>query len=179
MASLWSAGSRRRGGRSAGRVDGRPHRCRGGAVARRLGSRRVSELRVVGELPLPCDVGRAWDVFRRVEEWSHWDWMGSADARWLEGEPWTVGARLRLGHRPFTFDGAVVVADPPHEVVWEAPGFGMAGHHAFRFTPREGGCVMQSAETFRGPGARSIRPLVRWYWRRHMLSFRRHLAVAR
>jgi len=62
----------------------------------------------------------------------------------------------RLGHRPFTFDGVVVVADPPYEVVWEAPGFGVQGHHAFRFTPRVGGCVMQSAETFRGPGARSM-----------------------
>lgn len=138
----------------------------------------MSVLRVVGELPLPCDPHRAWEVFSRVEDWPSWDWMGSADAAWLEGEAWTVGARLRLGHRPFTFDGVVVVADPPREVVWEAPGLGIQGHHAFRFPPRPGGCAIQSAETFVGPGARVIRPLVRWYWRRHLTSFRRHLATA-
>ncbi len=139
----------------------------------------MRRLRVIGELPLPCSPERAWEVFARVEDWPAWDWMGSADARWLSGEPWTAGARLRLGHRPFTFDGVLVVADPPREVMWEAPGFGIQGHHAFRFRRRPGGgCVMQSAETFTGPGARALRPLVRWYWRRQMLGFRRHLAAA-
>ena len=42
-------------------------------------------------------------MWSRVEDWPRWDWMGSADARWLSGEPWTVGARLRVGHRPRTF----------------------------------------------------------------------------
>lgn len=139
----------------------------------------MSVLRVVGELPLPHPPERAWEVFARVEDWPRWDWLGSRDARWLEGEPWTVGALLRLGHRPVTFDGVLVVCDPPREVVWEAPGLGIQGHHAFRFPARPGGCTIQSAETFEGPGARAIRPLVRWYWRRHLLAFREHLATAR
>jgi hypothetical protein len=138
----------------------------------------VSVLRVVGELPLGCTPERAWAVFARVEDWPEWDRLGSLHARWLGGEPWTVGARLRLGRRPFTFDGVVVSADPPREVAWEAPGLGIRGHHAIRFPARPGGCAMQGAETFTGPGARALRPLVRWYWRRHMLSFRRHLATA-
>ncbi len=137
----------------------------------------MSTLRVVGELPLPCSPERAWELFARVEDWPRWDRLGSRDAGWLDGDPWTVGARLRLGHRPFTFDGVLVVADPPREVVWEAPGFGIQGHHAFRFPERPGGCAIQSAETFTGPGARTIKPLVRWYWRRHLMSFRAHVAA--
>jgi hypothetical protein len=137
--------------------------------------RAVSVLRVVAELPLAHPPERAWEAFARVEDWPAWDRLGSLDARWLEGEPWTVGARLRLGRRPFTFDGVVVVADPPREVAWEARGVGIRGHHAFRFPERPGGCAIQGAETFTGRGARALRPLVRWYWRRHMLAFRRHL----
>jgi hypothetical protein len=136
----------------------------------------MSTLRVVGELPLPVDPAHAWEVFARVEDWPAWDWMGSRDAAWIDGDPWTVGARLRLGHRPFTFVGVVTVADPPRVVVWEAPGLGIQGHHAFRFPARPGGCAIRSEETFTGPGARLLRPLVRWYWRRQMLAFRRHLA---
>ena len=34
---------------------------------------------------------------------------------------------------------------------------------------------MRMEETFSGRGARLIKPLVRWFWRRQMLAFRRHL----
>jgi hypothetical protein len=136
----------------------------------------MSVLRVRGELPLPVSPERAWEVFSRVEDWPRWDWMGSRDARWLSGEPWTLGAVIRVGHRPFTFDGVITVADPPREVVWEAGGAGIQGHHSWRFVPHGDGCLIQSVETFRGPGARLLRPLVRWYWGRQMRSFRRFVA---
>src|SRR5262249_62137774 len=44
----------------------------------------------VGSLPLALPPERAWERFARVEDWPRWDWMGSADARWLAGDPWTV-----------------------------------------------------------------------------------------
>jgi hypothetical protein len=33
-------------------------------------------------------------------------------------------------------------------------------------------------ETFSGRGARLMRPLVRWFWRRQMLAFRRWVVAA-
>ena len=39
---------------------------------------------------------RAWDVWSRVEDWPRWEWMGSADAGWVEGPPWTAGAVAAL-----------------------------------------------------------------------------------
>jgi hypothetical protein len=101
--------------------------------------------------------------------------MGSAGARWLAGEPWTVGARLRVGHRPWTFECTVVVVRPPHEVVWEGRGLGIHGRHAMRFRPHPSGCLVETAEIFTGPGARLLRPLIRWFWRRQLRAFRRQL----
>ena len=133
-------------------------------------------LRLTGELPLPASADRAWRAWSVVEDWPRWDWVGSADARWLSGEPWTVGARLRVGHRPRTFSAVLVVVSPPGEITTEAAGFGIGGRHTYRFLPRGEGCVMRMEETFTGRGARLLRPLVRWFWHRQMLAFRRHLA---
>jgi hypothetical protein len=72
----------------------------------------MSRLEVLGSIPVPAAPEHAWRVWSRVEEWPSWDWLGSADARWLEGEPWTVGARLRVGHRPGRLDCVIVVANP-------------------------------------------------------------------
>ena len=127
----------------------------------------------IGSLVVPVPPERAWALWSRVEDWPRWDWMGSADARWLEGDPWTVGARLRVGHRPGTFDCVVVRARPPEEVSWEGAGFGFAGRHVFRFLPHPGGTLVQTEETFTGRGAPLLRPLIRWFWRRQLLAFRR------
>lgn len=138
----------------------------------------MSVLRVAGELPLPVSAERAWEVWSRVEDWPRWDWMGSADARWLSGEPWTVGARLRVGHRPRTFDAVLVAVAPPGEITTEAGGLGIGGRHTYRFLARGEGCVFRMEETFSGRGARLAKPLVRWFWRRQMLAFRRWVVTA-
>lgn len=136
----------------------------------------MSELRVAGELPLPVSSEEAWRAWSRVEDWPRWDWVGSADARWLSGEPWTVGARLRVGHRPRTFDAVLVVVDPPREITWESGGLGIRGRHVHRFLARgDGRSAMRMEEVFTGRGARLMRPLVRWFWRRQMRAFRRYL----
>lgn len=136
-------------------------------VARRW---RLSPLSVRGSLPLPLPADEAWAVFAPVERWREWDWKGSADARWLEGPPWTVGSRLRVGHRPFTFDCVVVEADPPESVAWEGRGLWFHGRHTFAFTPAPGGgCVVEQREVFTGHGARLLRPLIRWFWH-HQLT---------
>ncbi|HMN99662.1 MAG TPA: SRPBCC family protein [Miltoncostaeaceae bacterium] len=138
----------------------------------------MAELRVVGELPLSVSAERAWELWSRVEDWPRWDWVGSADARWLQGEPWTEGARLRVGHRPRTFDAVLVVVDPPREVTTQARGLGIGGRHTYRFLSRGNGCVFRMEETFHGRGARLLKPLVRWYWGRQMLAFRRFAEAA-
>jgi len=135
----------------------------------------VSRLAVVGSLPMPASPERVWAVWSRVEDWPRWDWMGSADARWLAGRPWTEGARLRVGHRPFTFDCVLVEARPPERVAWVGRGAGIEGRHTFRFLPHPDGCLLEMSETFTGPGARMLRPLVRWFWGHQLRALRRHL----
>jgi hypothetical protein len=127
----------------------------------------------VGSLPVPVAPEEAWALWSRVEDWPRWDWMGSAHACWLAGEPWTEGARLRVGHRPGTFDCVVVAARPPREVAWEGRGLWFHGHHAFRFLPHPRGALVQTEETFTGMGAPLLRPLIRWFWRRQLRAFAR------
>jgi hypothetical protein len=83
-----------------------------------------------------------------------------------------------VGHRPRTFDAVLVVVDPPGEITTEAGGLGIGGRHTYRFLPRGEGCVFRMEETFRGRGARLMKPLVRWFWRRQMLAFRHWVMTA-
>ena len=128
-------------------------------------------------MPVPVPPERAWELFSRVQDWPEWDWMGSADARWLSGTPWTPGAGLRVGHRPGTFDCIITDARPPCQVVWEGRGLWFHGRHAFCFRPHPGGCLVVTAETFTGAGAPLLRPLIRWFWRRQLRAFRRWAAA--
>jgi len=139
----------------------------------------VSRLSVVGSLPVPASPERVWAAWSRVEDWPRWDWMGSADARWLEGEPWTLGSRLRVGHRPWTFDCVLVEARPPERVAWVGRGARIEGRHTFCFLPHPDGCLVEMSETFTGPGARMLRPLVRWFWGHQLGALRRHVAHPR
>lgn len=138
----------------------------------------MSRLSLVGSLPVAASPERAWELFSRVEDWSRWDWVGSADARWLAGEPWSEGARLRVGHRPWTFDCTVVRARPPAEVIWEGTGAGIHGRHRFSFLPHPRGCLVETAEVFTGPGARRLKPLIHWFWWRQLRALRRHVERA-
>ncbi len=131
-----------------------------------------------GSLVVPVSAERAWALWSRVEDWPRWDWLGSADARWLEGTPWTVGARLRVGHRPGAFDCVLVSVRPPGEVVWEGRGLWFQGHHAFRFLPHPRGALVQTEEVFTGAGAPLLRPIIRWFWRRQLYAFRRWATAA-
>ena len=136
----------------------------------------MSRLSVVGSIPVPVSPERAWASWSRVEDWPSWDRMGSSSARWLEGEPWAPGARLLVGHRPFTFECLLVESNPPESVTWASRGAGIHTMHTYRFLPHPDGCLVEMSEEFDGHGARMIRPLVRWYWGRHLRSFRRHVA---
>ncbi len=138
----------------------------------------MSRLRVVGSLPVPAPPEQAWAAWSRVEDWPRWDWIGSASARWLEGEPWTVGARLRVGHRPFAFDCTLTEARLPETVTWRSRGAGIDARHTFRFLPHPRGCMVEMSETFDGPGARALKPLVRWFWGHQLRAFRRHAVRA-
>jgi hypothetical protein len=136
----------------------------------------VSRLSVIGSLPVPAAPEEAWDAWSRVEDWPRWDWVGSASARWLEGEPWAVGSRLRVGHRPFAFDCVLVESRPPEAVAWASRGAGLDTLHGFRFLPHPIGCLVEMSETFDGRGARLITPVVRRFWGYQLRAFRRHLA---
>jgi hypothetical protein len=132
----------------------------------------------VGSAVIPVEPERLWALWSRVEDWPRWEWMGSADARWLEGEPWRVGSRLRVGHRPWTFDCVVVEADPPRQVSWEGRGLGFHGRHRFRFAPHPRGTLVEQRETFTGRGAPLIRPVIRWFWRHQLRALDRWATTA-
>lgn len=120
---------------------------------------------------------RAWSLFAEVADWSRWDWLGSADSGWVGDAGWVAGNVVRNGHRPFTFDCTVVRVDAPKELAWRGRGMGTSGVHVFRFLPHPDGCRVESDEVFDGFLVPVMRPLVRWYWRRHLRSFRRWCAL--
>jgi hypothetical protein len=45
----------------------------------------------------------------------------------------------------------VVSCEPGREVVWEGERFGIRAVHTWRFREQEGGTVLESMETFKGP----------------------------
>ena len=111
----------------------------------------MSRLSVVGSLPVPVSPEEAWAAWSRVEDWPRWDWMGSASARWLEGEPWAPGSRLRVGHRPFAFDCLLVESRPPEAVTWASRGAGLHTMHTWRFLPHPEGCLVRDVRGVRRP----------------------------
>lgn len=137
----------------------------------------LSPLRISGSLPMGAGAERVWAVFGDVGGWRRWDWMGSADARWLHGEPWAVGSGLRVGHRPFTFDCVVTHAEPGRRVSWEGGGLWFRGHHTFTFESLgPGECLVRTTEVFTGRGARLLKPLIRWFWAYQLAALRRACA---
>ena len=134
----------------------------------------MPSVHVRGTLPTTASPEQVWGVFSKVEGWRTWDWMGMADAAWLSGEPWSEGSVIRGGHRPFVYDCVIEECSPPHRVTWDGRGARVDARHTYRFDPHERGCLIVSEETFSGPLARTILPLVRWYWHRHLLGLRRH-----
>ena len=133
-----------------------------------------SRLCVRGVLPMGAPVERVWAVFADVDRWRTWDWLGSADARWIHGRPWTPGAGLRVGHRPFTFDCVVTESEPGRRVVWAGRGLWFHGTHVFEFLPRGADDThVRTTEVFTGRGAPLLRPLIRWFWAYQLSALRR------
>lgn len=136
-----------------------------------------SRLCVAGSLPMGVPAERAWAVFADVDRWRSWDWIGSASARWLDGEPWAVGSRLRAGHRPFTFDCVVTHGEPGRRVAWTGRWLWFHGRHAFEFEPLGADdSRVRTVEVFTGWGAGLLRPLIRAFWRYQLGALRRACA---
>jgi len=132
-----------------------------------------TRMRVIGSIPVEVRPAEAWERFRDVSRWRDWDWMGMADAGWVAGSPWQRDSMLQVGHSPFVFRCRILFCDPPFEVVWAGAGLGIETRHTYRFLPHPRGTLVVSDEVFAGRGARLTRPVVRWYWRRHLHGFRR------
>lgn len=141
-----------------------------------MSRRRVT---VLGTMPIAAPPAAVWQVFADVPRWREWDWLGLADAGWVRGDAWAVGSVIRVGHRPFTFDCRLVRVDPPRAITWSGGGMGVDAHHTYRFLPHPGGCLVVSEETFAGRLARTILPLVRWYWHHHLRGLKRAVEEGR
>lgn len=74
------------------------------------------------------------------------------------------------------YDCLLVGSRPPETVTWASRGAGLHTMHTWRFLPHPEGCLVEMSEEFDGRGARSVRPLVRWFWGYQLRAFRRHVS---
>ncbi len=109
-----------------------------------------------------------WEQFGDVASWPRWLPI-IRGARWLDGEPWTDGARLRMamavGPASLGVDVTIANASPPLSVAWAAGRLGVRSLHTWTFTPDNGGTLATSHEALDGPmpqmlGVRALRPMI-------------------
>ncbi len=111
---------------------------------------------------------KVWERFADVDSWPSWipTFRG---AQWVEGEPWTDGARLRMtmGIGPATLgvDVTIVNVDLPLSIAWTGRRFGVTSLHTWTFAPSGDGTLMTSDEVFDGPapqlfGVTGLRPMI-------------------
>jgi len=100
--------------------------------------------------PLPV----VWRVFSHLEDWKDWN-TACNSCRLVEGDELAAGACLAFVVKPIVFpvqvQPSVVSCEPGREVVWEGERFGIRAVHTWRFREQEGGTVLESMETFKGP----------------------------
>jgi hypothetical protein len=89
----------------------------------------------------------------RMDRWS----PEAVGARWIGGEPGTVGARFRGRNRNGLFRWStsctVTAADPGREFAFDVHWLGMPiSEWGYRFTPRDGGCEVTERTTDRRSG---------------------------
>ena len=109
-----------------------------------------------------------WEQFSDVAAWPSWipTFRG---AEWVEGEPWTDGARLRMamgiGSATLGVDVTIMNVDLPHSIAWTGRRFGVTSIHTWTFTADRDGTIMTSDEVFDGAapqllGVTGLRPMI-------------------
>lgn len=110
----------------------------------------VPRTRVEYSAETRADRALTWKVFSDWRRWRRFsDFYG--DIRWLSGEPWTVGSRLRIELvRPVktSVDHVITVCSPGECVAWIDHALGNTMEQWVVFEPREEGgtCVHTWAE---------------------------------
>src|SRR5262249_50253887 len=124
---------------------------------------RAGMVRVEYSAETRADRALTWRVFSDWRRWRRFsDFYG--DIRWLNGEPWTVGSRLRIELvRPVrtTVDHVITACSPGECVAWIDHFCGNTMEQWVFFKPREEGgtCVQTWAEATGSATAITGRPL--------------------
>ena len=111
-----------------------------------------------------------WTCFADLSKWPHW-FPALAEAEWIAGIPWTMGAQFRqtvgcgfpLGR--VTAVGTIIEVSAAPYAAWEGKVVGMEAIHGFRFDATVGGTEVLSRHEFYGSRALVV-VLICSYWLR-------------
>jgi hypothetical protein len=96
-----------------------------------------------------------WRVFEQIEQWPRWDAEALKSVRWVNGTPWTRGARFEMQiTKPvaFTLTPEIVEVAPPVYVRLKGSGKGVHGeqHYIFRWNPERSATEVRTLQEFSG-----------------------------
>jgi hypothetical protein len=99
-----------------------------------------------------------WTCFADLGRWPHW-FPALVEAGWIDGSPWTLGARfrqdVRFGFPVGSVQGVATIVEisPSPYVAWEGRLVGMDVVHGYRFDATARGTGVLSRHEFYGGGA--------------------------
>lgn len=105
-----------------------------------------------------------WTCFSDLGKWPHW-FPALVEARWIAGNPWTLGAQFQqtirfgfpLGHVRQV--AAIVEISPSPYVAWKGLAAGIETAQGFCFDATRGGTLVLSRHEFYGSAALLVRLL--------------------
>lgn len=101
--------------------------------------------------------GRVWELLGGIDDWSRWQ-SGVSKAR-LEG-PLEAGSPFRFKAGGMSITSTLSEVTPPFHIAWKGKAVGLRAIHSWHLYEQTGGTVAMTAESFDGPLARLLRPLM-------------------
>jgi hypothetical protein len=93
-----------------------------------------------------CHAEYVWQKFQDLGNWAWWN-PAVGGARWLAGEPWTPGSRMRLElvRLKLTFEPVVIECAPLKLIHWQGNSLRCSGEQHFIFDPQPDGTTVLRA----------------------------------
>jgi uncharacterized protein YndB with AHSA1/START domain len=100
---------------------------------------------------------RVWELLAGIDDWPRWQ-SGVSRAR-LEG-PLQVGAPFRWKAGGMSIASELRTVTRPTHIAWQGKAPGLCALHGWYLYPHPDGTIVLTAESFEGPLARLLRPLM-------------------
>jgi uncharacterized protein YndB with AHSA1/START domain len=98
-----------------------------------------------------------WELLTDIDAWPEWQ----KSVAWTNPEgPLQPGTAFRWKGGGLTITSTLQVVESPGRVAWEGRARGLYARHVWRLERTDGGTSVATAESFEGPLARVLRPLV-------------------